>query len=77
MDSKHRRWESHRPHGVIRAMIQGCNHEDTLQIRSALYTSRYPYNKGQITQEEVKRETQTQEPEIKVKVKTKSKKAKL
>lgn len=64
----------------IRAMIEGCNHEDTLEIRSALYTSRYAYNKGQIAQEEVKRETQKQEkqktPEIKVKVKTKSKKAK-
>jgi hypothetical protein len=58
-------------------MIEGCNHEDTLEIRSALYTSKDPYNKGQITQKEVKRETQIQEkqktPEIKVKVKTKSK----
>lgn len=45
-----------------------------VEIRSALYTSKYPYNKGQITQEEVKREIEIKQeqktPEIKVKVKT-------
>jgi hypothetical protein len=43
-------------------------------------TSKDSYNKGKITQKEVKREIEIQEkqktPEIKVKVKTKSKKAK-
>jgi hypothetical protein len=66
IDSKHYRYAYVGDHDRrIRAMIEGCNHEDTLEIRSALYTSKYPYNKGQITQEEVKRE----KPKIKIKLK--------
>ena len=42
-------------------MIEGCNHEYALEIRSAIYTSKYPYNKGKITQEEVKREIEIKE----------------
>lgn len=70
MDSKH-----HLTYGDytsrVRAIIKGCKHKDTLEIRAALYTSPYPHNKGQITQKEVKREIEIKEEEIKVKVKSK------
>jgi hypothetical protein len=80
MDSKHGRYSRYGDDtSRVRDRIKGCNHEDTLEIRSALYTSPHIYNKGKITQEEIKREIEIQEqktPEIKVKVKTKKAKAK-